>query len=387
MDYISVSNCSHSTYNYYPIHSQNGKLRVSNINCSMNNAKLGTGIFISSPSSFSSSHCSFSNNNASDCICICFYSTSGTLSMSFYNIVHNNSPSQYGVVCFNGAGSRKMIYCIFQNNQNYLFCVRGGSLEVSHSFIDHILSSFSTSTIFSTETNNSFIETITYQIQFFNSHYCYTDIPPPSRTLDQTQKISVEETIRRTNDITLRVTLGETIAKTIRETSIITPEETIMNTPEETPMNTPENTPMNTPEETPMNTPENTPMNTPENTQMNTPEDTPMNTPENTPMNTPENTPMNTPEDTPMNTPENTPMNTLEDTPMNTPEDTPMNTLEETLLSNSSRVNSLRVVLVSLSIIILIIGALFSIGLLVKFKQDSSNVSNSISDGFISSQI
>ena len=69
-------------------------------------------------------------------------------------------------------------------------------------------------------------------------------------------------------------------------------------------------------------------------------------------------------------------MNTPEETPMNTPEKTPLYTLEETLLSNSSSINSLRVVLVSLSIIILIIGAVFSIGLLVKFKQDSSNLSN-----------
>ena len=74
--------------------------------------------------------------------------------MSYANIVHNNSPSQYGVVYVYGAGSRKMMYCIFKNNQNYLFCVWEGSLEVSHSFIDHSGSSFSTSIVVSTSNNN-----------------------------------------------------------------------------------------------------------------------------------------------------------------------------------------------------------------------------------------
>ena len=57
--------------------------------------------------------------------------------MSYANIVHSNSPSQYGVVYVHGAVSKKIMYCIFKNNQNYLFYVNGGSLEVSHSFIDH----------------------------------------------------------------------------------------------------------------------------------------------------------------------------------------------------------------------------------------------------------
>ena len=72
--------------------------------------------------------------------------------MSYSNIVHNNSPYN-GVVFVEGGGSRKMMYCIFQNNQNTLFGVRGGSLEVSHSFIYHS-ASFSNENAVSTSNNN-----------------------------------------------------------------------------------------------------------------------------------------------------------------------------------------------------------------------------------------
>jgi len=70
----------------------------------------------------------------------------------------------------------KMMHFIFHNNQNTLFWVWSGSLEVSHSFISHSRSS-STSTIVST-TNNSLTNIVTYQLQIFNSLHCNTDILP-----------------------------------------------------------------------------------------------------------------------------------------------------------------------------------------------------------------
>jgi len=75
--------------------------------------------------------------------------------MSYANIVHNNSPSNYGVVYVEVAEARKMMYCILKNNHNYLFCVWSDSLDVSHSFIDHS-ASFLTSTAVPTSNNNSF---------------------------------------------------------------------------------------------------------------------------------------------------------------------------------------------------------------------------------------
>jgi len=170
-EYLSVSYCSHTTTGYYSIYLHSGSQRVDNTNISMNNAYRSSAIYTYSPSSFISSHCTVANNKASESRCIWFYSTTGSISMSYANIVHNNSPSGFGIVYVHGAGLKILMYSIFQNNQNYLFCVWTGSLEVSHSFISH-LGVFSTSLAVSTATNNSFTIIITYQIQFFISYHC-----------------------------------------------------------------------------------------------------------------------------------------------------------------------------------------------------------------------
>lgn len=99
------------------------------------------------------------------------YPVLNTISMSSTNIVNNNSPNGNGVVFLAGGGSLKMLYCIFQNNQNYLLCLFGGSLEVSHSFIDHP-TSFSATLSISTTMNNSFIRTQTYFIVYPGSQFC-----------------------------------------------------------------------------------------------------------------------------------------------------------------------------------------------------------------------
>jgi len=175
VEYLSISNCSHATSGYFSVYICYGNQKVYNTNSSMNNAYRGSGICIDYPMSFTSSHCAFSNNKVSEGICIHFCSNSGTITMSYANIVHNNSPSR-GVVYVERSGSRKMMYCIFTKNSNFLFCVWESSLEVSHSFIDHSSISFSTSTTFIT-TNISLINRITFQMQFFNSLHCNADIP------------------------------------------------------------------------------------------------------------------------------------------------------------------------------------------------------------------
>jgi len=198
VEYLSVSNCSHTTSGYESIRLNSGDQRVDNSNSSMNNAVQCSVFSITYPYSFTSSHCTFSNNKVSSSICIWFYSTSGTISMSYANIVHNNSSSSRGVVFVEGAGLRMMMYCIFNNNQNTLFRVYGGSLEVSHSFIDHSASSFSRSTAVSTSNNNLFTNAITYQLQFFNSIHCNADIPLIQRSLEETLRETLKETQRET---------------------------------------------------------------------------------------------------------------------------------------------------------------------------------------------
>jgi len=177
VEYLSISNCSPSTTGFYSIWSQSGYQRFDNSNSSMNNAYAYSSIYLHHPFSFTSTHCTFSNNKVSNYICLYFYSESGILLMTNANIVHNNSPSLGGVIQVSGETQKKMMYCIFQNNQNTLFSVYEGSLEISHSFIYHS-SSFSTDISVST-TNNSFQETQTFSFDYSSSLIC--SIPSQSR--------------------------------------------------------------------------------------------------------------------------------------------------------------------------------------------------------------
>ena len=229
VEYVSLSYCSYITSGVNPIQLYTGDQIVDSTNSSMNNANQVSGIRIDYSTSFSSSYCTFSNNNVAGYICIYLYSASGIISSA--NIVHNNSPSSsFGVVRahFNPP---IMKYCIFQDNQNTLFSVSSGSLVISDSFLNHS-GIFSTLTSVSTAINNSFTKTMTYQMQFFKSIYCNAELPLPERTL------------------------GQSPMNTVKETLMNTVKETLMNTHEETPMNTHEETLMKTVQETPMNTPQ-----------------------------------------------------------------------------------------------------------------------------------
>jgi len=196
VEYLSISCCSHSTVGSYPLRLYKGNHKVDNTNSSMNNAYECSGIYFDTPITFTSTYCTFSNNIASNSICIKFYSNSGTVSSA--NIVHNNSPS-FGVI-YVYTGTPKIKYCIIQDNRNKLFHVQSGSFEVSNSMISH-------SGMSSTGINNSITITKTYHLPFFNSHYCNTDFNlvkqtpfntvdlSPTRSFDETQRMKYENTI------------------------------------------------------------------------------------------------------------------------------------------------------------------------------------------------
>jgi len=168
VEYLSVTCCSPSATGYDSFCMALGDQRVDNTNCSMNNAFQYSGVLVHSPSSFSSSHCTFSHNKASHSVCVLFEKKSGL--MSFANIVNNNSPAGNGVIYVYDLGTYSMKYCIFDYNSNALFYVQSGTLSIYHSFISH-------SGISSNTNNNSLIRFPTYQQLFFKSGYCHAEFP------------------------------------------------------------------------------------------------------------------------------------------------------------------------------------------------------------------
>jgi len=219
VEYLSLSYCSHIISGNHPFCLHYGYQEINNLNSSMNKGKEGSGVWICSPYSFTSIYNSFSNNIVSLSICIWFNNNNGI--MSYTNIVHNNSPSGNGVVYV--YDNYKMLYCIFHMNHNVIFYVHSGSLEISHSFLSQIGSSYY-------GVNNSYFEKQTYQIQFFKSYHCYANFPllmqTPIMTIDNTIKQSIEETIRLTNEETKRITeertIDQTKMKTIKESILRT---------------------------------------------------------------------------------------------------------------------------------------------------------------------
>ena len=132
IEYLSMSLCSYISSRTYTLYFYTGNQRADNINSSMNSAYHAPGIWVHSSTTFSSARCTFSNNIVSNSICIWFNFNAGT--MSFANVVHNNSPSNWGVVCVSG-GSPKMHYCVFDMNKNTLFSIFFCSIDISHIFI------------------------------------------------------------------------------------------------------------------------------------------------------------------------------------------------------------------------------------------------------------
>ena len=129
VDYVSFAFCSPKDFGEFPIQLYQGVQRARQINSSLNNAYIISGLYIACPQSFTCSYCLLSNNSAADNTCLGFAYQSGI--MSFSNIINNKCPS-HGIVRVEMGGSYQMQYCVFYSNQNTLFCVYSGSLEISH---------------------------------------------------------------------------------------------------------------------------------------------------------------------------------------------------------------------------------------------------------------
>jgi len=167
IEYLTMASCFNTTVGEFVLLAFSGDQKLDRINSSMNFARMASGITIHAPDKFSSSFCSFSNNVVYSNICLYLSCLIGTI--SFANIVSNNSPSGYGVVYVYG-GSPTVNNSVFYSNQNNLFYLQSGSFDLFNNYISH-------TGYTSSHNNNCPTRTQTYQIQYYKTIYCHADDP------------------------------------------------------------------------------------------------------------------------------------------------------------------------------------------------------------------
>jgi len=259
--FVSIVKSSFSTSGLYPMIFFSGDQRAISTNSSMNCAKWGSGIGVWSENTFFGSSCLFSNNTASDCICLYFSRVNANL--SYTCIVNNNSPSRYGVI-YVYLGKPLLEYIICDLNKNILFCVDYGQLVLANSYVSHV-GTFSTSKFVDTLKNNSFIKYPTYKMQFFKSQNCNAD-DPIIMTPAPSKVVTIINTPQSSPDITVIPTPVSTLIETQENTPSNTKSDTLIQTPHFTPYDSPEQTSKNTDQQTPYVTSKNSPNLTPEKT-------------------------------------------------------------------------------------------------------------------------
>jgi len=224
MEYLSMTKCSNTSNGGYSSSFVQGPQSVLNSNFSQNHATICSSIYVYNGLFLTSKFCSFSNNKATGTACIYLMSQRGIL--SYVNVIANNSPTE-AVFTLSVSANFTIEYSVIDKNENNLFSIESGSyLYVFNSFVSHNFNLiYRESTISS---NNSITIHPTYQIPYFQSHYCFADI------------------------------------------DVNTPNPTVPSTPEITPFHTPSRTLIPTNEESPCNTIEPTPLQTTEAAQSKT---------------------------------------------------------------------------------------------------------------------
>jgi len=205
VEFLSQSLCSHTFIGSESLRIQSGDQKIEGINLSLNHANSVSCIHFKSSLSLIWSYSTIVKNIANSYKCIEFDSNAGIISS--INIIQNNSPSGHGVIN-NNVEMIQMKYCIIEKNQNPLFCVYSGSIEVSHSFISHSGYTFFTRTMVLTSNNNSIYTSITsatpqtYQLAFYNTYNCFAEHPKnenaPPRSCEQTYSATSDQTVDET---------------------------------------------------------------------------------------------------------------------------------------------------------------------------------------------
>ena len=224
MQYLSMTKCSNTSNGGFSSSFVHGPQSVLNSNFSQNHATTCSSIYVYNGMFFTSRFCSFSNNKATGTASIYLLSQKGIL--SYVNVIANNSPTE-AVFTLSVSANFTLEYSVIDKNENNLFSIESGSyLYVFNCFVSHSFNMIYRETTISS--NNSMTFHPTYQIPYFQSHYCFADI------------------------------------------DVNTPKPTVPSTPVITPFHTPSRTLIQTNEESPCNTIEPTPLQTTEAAQSKT---------------------------------------------------------------------------------------------------------------------
>ena len=128
--------------------------------------------YIAKPNNYLSNFCNFINNPISGYRSFVFMSNSNNL-ISKCNIINNSSPTQHGVVTILDYGYYTFENCIFIKNNDFLFYIFSGSINLFNCYVSHLNSKFSN--IIIDKTNNIIFEnsiTQTFLFLHFSTVYC-----------------------------------------------------------------------------------------------------------------------------------------------------------------------------------------------------------------------
>ena len=169
VQYLSLSN---SFRKMYPLEQVNGLQTVYGSNSSINNNEWGTGFLLSSSTNSTLSYCTASNNVATSSICIEFHVITNS-NARMNNIIHNNSPSSYGVILLHSTSTVSIDSCIMMNNRNTLLYVHSGHLTCTNNFINHQFTLTSGSV---SGSQNLYPNTTTlFSLKHYSSFYCHAE--------------------------------------------------------------------------------------------------------------------------------------------------------------------------------------------------------------------
>jgi len=369
VNFLSMNSCSNDLSGIRSLRMYYGSQIVKSINSSLNKAELSSGIYFNNPSNILFSFCTFSSNRVLKGQCIYFYEFTGT--MSYTNIIDNDSPLSHGVI-YMDKGNLNIDNCIMSINSNTLFNLRSGSIILSNCYVHHLALFSSSIEVNTTNNNNQFEFTPTHAITFFATEQCYAEIINTDQTLERTNietpESTVEKTIIETPESAVERTIIETPESTVEKTIIETPESTVERTIIETPESTVERTYIETPE----STVEKTIIETPESTVERTNIETPESTVEKTIIETPESTV----EKTIIETPESTVERTNIETPESTVERTTIETLRITLNDNQDSA----IIAYTVVKVFLIIAGLFVVIYGISFMKITYTSESSLSE-------